>query len=138
MNAAFAPLMTDDAVTQQPPYVQLTPSRDDHAGQPAVVALPVPRPYGARNVTKGAIEKSLPDAVGAFLKWLFDQSRWTVTERSVATGKPEQVAVRPRHVCLLFRRFTSFNQDVTRPYVQALEARDIAAPAGRRQVVPRP
>ena len=126
VNAAFAPLMTDDAVTQQPPYVHLTPSRDDHAGQPALVALPVPRPYGARNVTKGAIEKSLPDAVGAFLKWLFDQSGWTVTERSVATGKPEQVAVRPRHVCLLFRRFTSFNQDVTRPYVQALEARDIA------------
>ena len=29
-------------------------------------------------------------------------------------------------MCLLFRRFTSFNQDVTRPYVQALEARDIA------------
>ena len=126
VNAAFAPLMTDDAVTQQPPYVRLTPSRDDHTSQPAVVALPVPRPYGARNVTKGAIEKSLPDAVGAFLKWLFDKSGWTVTERSLATGKPEQVAIRPRHVCLLFRRFTSFNQDVTRPYVQALEARDIA------------
>ena len=25
VNAAFAPLMTDDAVTQQPPYVRLTP-----------------------------------------------------------------------------------------------------------------
>jgi ATP-dependent helicase/nuclease subunit A len=126
VNAAFAPLMTDDAATQQPPYVRLTPSRDDHISQPSVVALPVPRPYGARNVTKGAIEKSLPDAVGAFLKWLFDQSGWTVTERSLATGKPEMVDIRPRHVCLLFRRFTSFNQDVTRPYVQALEARDIA------------
>ena len=54
------------------------------------------------------------------------QSQWTVTERSLTTGKPELVAIRPRHVCLLFRRFTSFNQDVTRPYVQALEARDIA------------
>lgn len=125
VNAAFAPLMTDDAVTQQPPYVPLTPWRDDHAGQPAVVALPVPRPYGTRNVTKGAIEKSLPDAVGAFLKWLFDQSGWTVTAQS-AMGTPELVAVRPRHVCLLFRRFTAFHQDVTRPYVQALEARDIA------------
>ena len=118
--------MTDDAVTQQPPYVRLTPSRDDHADQPSVVALPVPRPYGTRNVTKGAIEKSLPDAVGAFLKWLFDESRWMVTERSAATGRSDLVPVRPRHVCLLFRRFTSFNQDVTRPYVQALEARDIA------------
>jgi len=125
VNAAFAPLMTDDAVTQQPPYVRLTPSRDDHVAQPAVVVLPVPRPYGARNITKGAIEKSLPDAVGAFVKWLVDQSGWTVSERSPATGEPERVAVRPRHVCLLFRRFSSFNQDVTRPYVQALEARDI-------------
>ena len=125
VNAAFAPLMTDDALTQQPPYVPLTPSRDDHATQPAVVALPVPRPYGTRNVTKGAIEKSLPDAVGAFLKWLFDQSAWKVTERSPTTGTAELVPVRPRHVCLLFRRFTSFDQDVTRPYVLALEARDI-------------
>ena len=33
--------------------------------------------------------------------------------------------IRPRHVCLLFRRFTSFDEDITRPYVQALEARDI-------------
>ena len=125
VNAAFAPLMTDDAATQQPPYVRLTPSRDDHLTQPSVVALPVPRPYGARNVTKGAIEKSLPDAVGAFLKWLFDESHWKVSERSVTTGRSELVPVRPRHVCLLFRRFTSFDQDVTRPYVQALEARDI-------------
>ena len=125
VNAAFAPLMTDDAVTQQPPYVPLTPSREDHAGQPAVVALPVPSPYGTRNITKGAIEKSLPDAVGAWLHWLFHQSGWTVTERVSADSQPTRVAVRPRHVCLVFRRFTSFNDDVTRPYVQALEARDI-------------
>jgi ATP-dependent helicase/nuclease subunit A len=126
VNAAFSPLMTDDPTTQQPPYVRLTPSRDDRIGQPAVVALPVPRPYGMRNITKGAIEKSLPDAVGAFLKWLFEESRWQVSERSATTGQSELVDIRPRHVCLLFRRFTSFNQDVTRPYVEALEARDIS------------
>ena len=30
-----------------------------------------------------------------------------------------------KHVCLLFRRFTSWEHDVTRPYVDALEARGI-------------
>ena len=104
---------------------RLTPWRDEGAQQPAIVALPVPRPYGARNVTKKAIEESLPDAVGAFLQWLFRESGWKVTERSRMTGDPERIDIRPRHVCLLFRRFTSFDDDITRPYVQALEARDI-------------
>ena len=31
----------------------------------------------------------------------------------------------PRHVCLLFRRFTQWGADVTQPYVEALEARGI-------------
>ena len=125
VNAAFEPLMRGDRVTLQPRYVPLTPSRDEVPGQPAVVAIAVPRPYGARYVTKGAIEKSLPDAVGAWLSWLIKESGWQVTERNRATGALERVAVRPRHVCLLFRRFTSFSEDVTRPYVEALEARDI-------------
>ena len=30
-----------------------------------------------------------------------------------------------RHICLLFRRFTSWQKDMTRPYVQALEARGV-------------
>ena len=38
-------------------------------------SLPVPRPYGVRNVTKAAIEKSLPDAVGAFVHWLLHDER---------------------------------------------------------------
>ncbi len=32
---------------------------------------------------------------------------------------------RPRHVCLLFRRFVSFGDDLTRRYVDALEARGV-------------
>jgi ATP-dependent helicase/nuclease subunit A len=125
VNAAFAPLMTDNPETHEPGYVPLTGSRGDEPRQPAVVVLPVPEPYGVRGITKAAVEKSLPDAVGAFLTWLFDQSRWTVEERSRTTGAYERVPVRPRHVCLLFRRFTSFTDDVTEPYVAALEARDI-------------
>jgi ATP-dependent helicase/nuclease subunit A len=36
------------------------------------------------------------------------------------------VPIQARHICLLFRRFVSFQEDMTRPYVEALEARGIA------------
>ena len=35
------------------------------------------------------------------------------------------VPVQARHICLLFRRFVSYDEDATRPYVQALEARGV-------------
>jgi ATP-dependent helicase/nuclease subunit A len=121
VNAAFAPLMTGDAETMQASYVPLARSRDDLPGQPSLVALPVPRPYGKRNISGIAIDESLPDAVGAFVDWLIHDSGWQVTEHHGAAPVP----VRPRHVCLLFRRFVSFGADVTRRYVDALEARGI-------------
>ena len=31
----------------------------------------------------------------------------------------------PRHICLLFRRFVSYGEDITRAYVDALEARGV-------------
>src|SRR4051812_26006022 len=121
INAAFAPVMNGDAFTLQADYVPLTPFRADEPSQPAVIALPVPAPYGARNVSAIAIEKSLPDAVGAFVEWIVNESGWKVTERSGA--RPVKVAA--KHVCILFRRFLSFGEDVTQPYVQALEARGV-------------
>ena len=33
--------------------------------------------------------------------------------------------IQPRHIAVLFRRFVSFGEDVTRPYVDAIEARGI-------------
>jgi ATP-dependent helicase/nuclease subunit A len=123
INAAFAPLMTGSDDGSQAEYVPLEPLRDEPGGQPSVVALPVPRPYSDwGQVAVWAIDKSLPDAVGAFVDWLIRKSRWTVTERERPT---ERVAVEARHVCLLFRRFVNFGHDVTRPYVRALEARQI-------------
>jgi ATP-dependent exoDNAse (exonuclease V) beta subunit len=124
VNAAFAPRMTGSEDGSQAAYVPLEPVRRDAGGQPAVVALPVPRPYkdwgnGAR-ITSRQIEESLPDAVGAFVDWLVAESGWTVAERADA-----RVAIAPRHVCLLFRRFQSFGDDVTRPYVRALETRKV-------------
>jgi len=116
INAAFAPVMTGDG---QARYVPLERHREDLADQPSIIALPVPEPYGWRDVASWKIEISYPDAVGAFVEHL-RHSGWRVAERGAGT-----VPIHWRHVCLMFRRFQSFGKDLTRPYVRALEARDI-------------
>jgi ATP-dependent exoDNAse (exonuclease V) beta subunit len=122
VNAAFRPIMDGNPEALQARYVPLEPARDDHSAQPSVVVLPVPEPYAQRFIAARRIEESLPDAVGAYVEWLVNHSGWTVTERRDPT---KRVAIQARHVCILFRRFLSFGDDVTRPYVQALEARGI-------------
>jgi ATP-dependent exoDNAse (exonuclease V) beta subunit len=125
VNAAFAPLMTGDRQTLQAEYVALSPYREDSAGQPSVVTLPVPEPYGQRRIAGYAIEHSLPDGIGAFVHWLLAKSGWTVTERTAGGELPMTMPIQPRHICILFRRFMHFGDDVTRPYVDALEARGV-------------
>ncbi len=139
VNRAFAPLMTGGghgtASSTPTEYVRLSPHRGAVDDQPAVVVLPVPRPYGVRRVAASAIERSLPDAVGAFVHWLVTESGWRVTEqlppsldddKGGASGPTSaRVPVAARHVCLLFRRFESFGTDMTRAYVEALEAREL-------------
>ena len=122
VNAAFAPRLTGDRETLQAEYVPLTPSRPSIPEQPSVIALPVPRPYGKRNISGAAIDASLPDATGAFVEWLVRESGWHVTERQSGDAL---VPVQPRHICLLFRRFVNYGVDVTRPYVDSLEARGV-------------
>jgi ATP-dependent exoDNAse (exonuclease V) beta subunit len=118
VNAAFEPEIQATADRSQPRYVALEPVRADHPGQPAVVVVPAPRPYGDYGtIVDWKIEGSLPDAVGAFVDWLCRESGWTVEERGA------RVPVAARHVCLLFRRFKHFRDDATRPYQRALEAR---------------
>ena len=121
VNSALA-LRMGDGSPSQAAYVPLVPARAA-APQPAVVALPVPAPYGDYGtVVDWRIESSLPDAIAAFVEWLVRESGWTVTARE----QPDvRVAIEPRHVCLLFRRFRSFGRDVTRDYVRALEARHL-------------
>jgi ATP-dependent exoDNAse (exonuclease V) beta subunit len=119
INAAFAPAMTGDPTLQQPQYVALQPVRPDLPDQPSVVALPVPRPYATQRIAMTAIDKSLPDAVGAYVEWLVEKSGWRVEVRG------ELVPLQPGHICILFRRFTSFGTDITRGYVDALEARSV-------------
>ncbi len=119
VNSAFEPRMQGGT---QASYVALDQHRQDSASQPAVVALPAPRLYGDRGtVVNFRIEESYPEAVAAFVDWLTHKSGWTVSERD----KPAPVPVEARHVCLLFRRMRSYDNDLTRRYVQALEARRI-------------
>jgi len=124
VNAAFAPVMTGDPVTLQADYVPLSPHRVGITGQPAVIALPVPEPYGVRNLSAMKIEQSLPDAVGAFIEWIVNDSGWKVSGRAPDLD-PRGSNVQARDICILFRRFLSFGEDITQPYVRALEARGV-------------
>ena len=54
--------------------------------------------------------------------------RWRMRPLRGASSLGEHehlVRIQARHICLLFRRFVSYGQDMTRPYVRALEARGI-------------
>jgi ATP-dependent helicase/nuclease subunit A len=121
VNAAFEPVMKRDTATLQTSYVSLSPYREEGAEQPAIVALPVPDPYGQKYISGKAIDGCLPDAVGAFAEWLIKESGWKVNE-----GNSDlMVPIRSEHICILLRRFESYGEDKARAYAQALEARDI-------------
>ena len=129
VNAAFSPAMTGDDRLQPSDYVALEPDRIDLEGQPSVVVLPVPRPYATQRIAASAIDVSLPDAVGAYVEWLVKRER--LAGRGARSGRGSNlprtklVPIEPGHICILFRRFVSYETDVTRPYVDALEARGI-------------
>lgn len=117
VNGAFALAMTGEHQAQ---YVALDQHRPATPDQPSVIALSVARPYSSRGtVTKGAVEESVPQTVAAFIQFLVRDSGWRVCERE------QLVPVEPKHVCILFRRFVRFNDDVARPYAKALEDRGI-------------
>ena len=103
-------------------YLPLEGGVEGPAGQPAIVALPMPYPYGTRNISNVKIDACSPNAVAAFIQWLCNESGWKVRDRATKTW----VGVRPEHVCILFRRFTNFGTDLTQEYVRCLEARGIA------------
>jgi ATP-dependent exoDNAse (exonuclease V) beta subunit len=114
VNAAFAGSIPD--------YLPLEGGVEDPPQQPAVIALPMPEPYGTRNLSNVRIEACSPGAVAAFIQWLCTESGWKVRDRSTGVRVP----VQPEHLCILFRRFTNFGTDLTQEYVRALEARGIA------------
>ncbi|MGH0029015.1 MAG: UvrD-helicase domain-containing protein [Myxococcota bacterium] len=125
VNAAFEPLMQGADDGSQARYVALEGAREEVHDRPTVVALPAPRPYGDYGtVVNWKVDESLPPAVGAFVHWLVRESGWTVKGRA-PDGSETEEPIQARHVCLLFRRFKNFGDDVTRPYVRALEARGV-------------
>jgi ATP-dependent exoDNAse (exonuclease V) beta subunit len=128
VNAAFQQEMVKNDLALQADYIALSPDRPSDESQPAIVALPVPEPYARRGPLKAsgrAIEESLPDAVGAFVAWLVDpKNDWRVAERQ-PDGSEVRVPIQPRHIAILFRRFVSFGEDVTRKYTNAIEARGV-------------
>jgi ATP-dependent helicase/nuclease subunit A len=120
VNASFEPVMAGFVERGQSAYVPLSPFRNPRADQPSVVALPAPAPYGKNGkIAKKAINESLPDAVASFLDWLVHKSGYHVLDGH------HEVPIAARHVCLLFSRFRSMGEDLTREYVRALEARRI-------------
>ena len=115
VNAAFEARIAN--------YLPLEGGVEGPAGQPSVVALPMPYPYGTRNLSNQKIEECSPNAVAAFIAWICDPANgWKVRDRSSGAWVP----VLAEHVCILFRRFTNYGTDLTQEYVRCLEARGIA------------
>jgi ATP-dependent exoDNAse (exonuclease V) beta subunit len=123
INAAFAPEMTGDALAAQASYVPLEEHRPDIEGQPAIIALPAPEPYGKYRVSNESIDACLPNTIIGMVDWLINHSGWKVADFE---NGGELRAIRPRDICLLFRRFTNYGHDLTRDYVRSLEDRGIA------------
>ena len=124
VNAAFRDDMTGDRDSLQADYVPLLTHRDELAEQPAVIALPVPKPYGFRwgraEVTQKALGQSQPPAIAEFIKWMLSPAcTWTVED----AGERRRIVA--SDICLLFRRFVHYRDDITRGYVESLEARGI-------------
>jgi ATP-dependent helicase/nuclease subunit A len=127
VNAAFASEIQRNEATGQPAYVPLEGGEGGQglvaAGeQPSVIALPVPEPYGKRDIARWAIAESLPEAVAAFVDWLIRESEWKVRDPDSVEG---MIPIKSEHVAILFRRFMTWGTDITRDYVHALEARNI-------------
>jgi ATP-dependent exoDNAse (exonuclease V) beta subunit len=127
VNAAFAPVMTEGPARIQAAYAPLAPVRPPIAGQPPLVALPIPAPYKSdwdELRPRAELERASAEAVAAFLEWLVQASGWKVHDPQLGSASG-LVPVEARHVCLLFRRLQSFGNDTTRDVVRALEARRI-------------
>jgi ATP-dependent helicase/nuclease subunit A len=125
VNAAFRDDMNGDPDALQADYVPLLPHRPAAPEQPAIVALPIAYPYGKSiygppQVTQAALNEAQPGAIGALVAWMLSPDcSWKVG----AEGQRRKIVA--SDVCFLFRRFMHFGRDITREYVESLEARGI-------------
>jgi ATP-dependent exoDNAse (exonuclease V) beta subunit len=90
-------------------WAALERDREEIAGRPSVIVLPVPKPYKMR-LAKEALALSLPEAIAAFIAWMVRESGWGIGERDIA---------------VLFRKRNYGKIDLTREVVRALEARGV-------------
>ena len=120
VNASFTPLMPGSGESHQTHYVPLQPARPEITDRPTVITLPSPNLYKETgNITRETFAKSYADVAAAFIDWLTTTSEWTIeTENG---NEP----IAPHHICLLFKRMRSSFEDITGPYVGALEARGV-------------
>ncbi len=122
VNAAFHERMTGDRASLQAHYAPLEPSRAEVHERASVIALPVPAPYSASgNLTKGAINASLPSAMGAFIAWLIQKSGLRIENPTTK----ELVPIEARHICLLFRKLESYGASLAAPHIDELSSRGI-------------
>ncbi len=70
VNAAFNEEMNGDETTGQASYSPLLQGEPHDAVQPTVVALPAPKVYATRDVSRRVVAESEPDAIVAFTDWL--------------------------------------------------------------------
>jgi ATP-dependent exoDNAse (exonuclease V) beta subunit len=122
VNSAFETEMQDDVLAGQAAYAPLHGDTPAINGQPSLIALPAPRPYGSMRISRIAIDACLPETIVSFCDWLVRSSGWKVRDLEDPT---KLVPLASKHICLLFRRFTNFGRDITRDYVRGLEAREI-------------
>jgi ATP-dependent helicase/nuclease subunit A len=122
VNTAMKAAMRPTTDNHQADYVPLHPYRSSIPGQPAIIALPIPRPYGDWGyLNQYAMQRSEPAAVASWVRWLLEESGWKVSARGEREARPVEAS----DVCLLFRRFISFGRPVTQPYVEALSGLDV-------------
>ena len=121
VNAAFAPVFDGDPAALQADNVPLERARDAVDGQPAVLGVPVPNPYGkSGKPTKYALRASYPAALAGMIEWLLHGSGYQVVRRGGASS-----AIEPGDICVLYRQVGGFGGSAVRELTGALSQRGI-------------
>jgi len=122
INAAFASEIQENRATAQAGYVPLFGGELHSQTQPSIVALPAPISWTGQQATKKEVNQCLPDGICSFIEWLIRDSGWKVRDPDRESGL---VPIRARHIGVLFKRVLNNREDMARPYIRSLEARDI-------------
>src|SRR5260370_17992754 len=120
VNGGLAGERGDDRVTVQASYVPLLGGATPIQDQQSIIALPAPISWTGQQTTKKEINQCLPDGICAFIEWLLRESGWRVRDPD---GESGLLAIRARHIAVLFKRVLTNRQDMRRPYIRRPERR---------------